>query len=48
MSWETLISVLEDIGLDQLAKSIRDAKYCRIIIECNYPFCACALFEGWG
>ena len=26
VSWETLISVLEDIGLDQLAESIRDAK----------------------
>ena len=25
VSWETLISVLEDIGLNQLAKSIRDA-----------------------
>ena len=24
VSWETLISVLEDIGLNQLAKSIRD------------------------
>ena len=32
MSWETLISVLEDIGLGQLAKSIRDVK-----IECCYP-----------
>ena len=35
MSWEALISVLEDIGLDQLAISIN----CSIIIERTcYPF----------
>ena len=28
VSWETLVSVLEDIGLNQLAKSIRDTVIC--------------------
>ena len=45
--WETTCVLgdsdfcLEDIGLDQLAISIRDANYNRVLL---LPFCACALY----
>ena len=49
--WETTCVLgdsdfcLEDIGLDQLAISIRDANYNRVLL---LPFCACALYLKGG